>query len=158
MWELKLAGSVLLIFSGIAMGELAADLEKKKLTVIDGWLDLLRFIQEQIDCYLTPVEEMLSVADKTLLKKCHCQRTDRTLEAGLKRSARYLNAEEHRLLSAFVKEIGGSYREEQLKRCDYYRQALLTLRQKQAEELNSKIKLCRGMSVCIAIGAALLLW
>ncbi len=158
MWAFKLAGSALLLLSGIGIGGLAADFEKEKLSVLDGWLDLLRFIQEQIDCYLTPVQDILSVADKALLAQCRCQKADRSLDAGLKRSALYLQAESLRLLSSFIKEIGGSYREEQLKRCDYYRQSLLSLRQKQAEELTGKIKLCRGMSICIAIGAALLLW
>ncbi len=151
-------GSVLLLLAGIGNGELAAGREKERLAVLDGWLELLRFIQEQIDCYLTPVEELLSVADKALLTQCRCQRKDRGLEAGLQRSASALQAESLRLLSAFVGEIGGSYREEQIKRCDYYRQALLSVRQKQAEELRGKSRLYRGMSICAAVGAALLLW
>lgn len=158
MWEFKLLGSAVLLIAGIGNGALAAGHEKEKLAVLDGWLELLRFIQEQIDCYLTPVEELLSVADKALLEQCRCRRKDRSLEAGLQRSAPVLQAESLRLLSAFAKEIGGSYREEQIKRCNYYRQALLSVRQKQAEELCKKSKLYRGMSICAAVGAALLLW
>lgn len=158
MWKLKLLGSALLLLAGIGNGALAVGREKEKLAVLDGWIELLRFIQEQIDCYLTPVEELLLLADKALLEQCRCQRKDCGLDAGLQRSAPSLQAESLRLLSAFAKEIGGSYREEQIKRCNYYRQALLSVRQKQAEELRGKSRLYRGMSICAAIGAALLLW
>ncbi|MBQ2249468.1 MAG: hypothetical protein II326_04770, partial [Clostridia bacterium] len=70
----------------------------------------------------------------------------------------YLSPEAYRLLSGFVREIGSSYREEQLRRCDYYLEAVHPLREKIAEEQPVRIRLSVTLGICLSIATAILLW
>ena len=53
-----------------------ASYEKKKLSVLDAWIDLIFHIRGQIDCYLMPLDEILSCADEAVLKGCMCKRQE----------------------------------------------------------------------------------
>lgn len=152
-----LGGSMVIAAGGTAAFYLAS-YEKKKLSVLDAWIDLIFHIRGQIDCYLMPLDEILSCADEAVLKGCMCRTPHPDLQALAQASSPYFSQESKRLINAFIKEIGGSYREEQLKRCDYYINALRTIRQKIAQELPSRIKLTVSLCICAAIGAAILLW
>ena len=55
---LKLLGCVMLISTGGFAAFQAAALEKKKLSVTEGWLELLFYIRTRIDCHLTPIEQI----------------------------------------------------------------------------------------------------
>lgn len=158
MIHLKMLGGTMVIGAGsIAACYLAAH-ERKKLTVLDAWIDLIFHIRGQIDCYLMPLDEILACADSSILKGCMCRTPHPDLPALLQTSSPYLSEEPKRLLTAFTKEIGGSYREEQLKRCDYYIHTLRAIRQKVAEELPARIKMTISLCICASIAAAILLW
>ncbi|MBQ9760212.1 MAG: hypothetical protein IJW16_02560 [Clostridia bacterium] len=155
---LKLLGAGLITSVGGFAAYSAVRFEKHKLMVLDGWIDLIFHIRGQIDCYLTPLDEILSSADPSILKACMCNTPHPDLHALLEASSPYLAQESRRLLSGFVREIGGSYREEQLRRCDYYINALRVIRDKLAADLPARTKLSVTVSLCIALGAAILLW
>jgi hypothetical protein len=125
---------------------------------LDAWIDLLVYVRGQIDCYLLPLDEILAAADKTLLSACAPSGEPHSLAALLQGALPYLDAEGQRLLSSLVREMGTSYREEQIKRCDYYVQALQLCREKVAQELPARLKMRTTLSVCAAIGVAILLW
>ena len=57
---LKLFGSALLLAVGMAVAYQNARREKQRLEVLDAWIALLRFLRNQIDCYLRPLEEILA--------------------------------------------------------------------------------------------------
>ena len=154
----KLLGCLLVLSAGGLAAFSSVQYEKRRLSVLDGWIGLVFYIRSQIDCYLTPLNEILNGADRELLRACmgdgHC----RDLQGILQNSQLYLGSEAQRLLSAFVRELGSSYREEQVKRCDYYITSLRTLRDKQMEELPAKIRVSVAICLCIAFGVAILLW
>lgn len=125
---------------------------------MDAWIDLLVYVRGQIDCYLLPLDEILAAADKTLLAACAPSGETHSLAALLQGALPYLDAEGQRVLSSLVREMGTSYREEQIKRCDYYVQALQLCREKVAQELPARLKMRTTLSVCAAIGVAILLW
>ena len=158
MLQIKILGGILVLFAGGMAAVSRARFEKKRLAVLDGWLGLLLYIRGQIDCYLMPLDEILALADKTLLSSCMAKKEDTTLSAILASSSPYLDEESRRLLSALVREIGNSYREEQLKRCDFYIDALRTRREKTASELPARLKMGVTLSLCAAVGTAILLW
>ena len=155
---LKLLGCVTLLLMG-GMGALTlVNLERKRLETLDGWIELIFHIRTRIDCYLTPIGEILATADTELLKPCQGVPTDRSLEALLQRGRFLLSPEANRLLTAFAREIGCSYREEQVKRCDYYADALRRLRDKEFDALPARLRVRCALCLCAAIGAAILLW
>ena len=154
----KLLGAALIFFCGGLASFITTQKEKKKLSVLDAWLELLLHMRGQIDCYLTPQDSLLRGAPEQALRACMGKGYQDTPLSLLARSAPYLDAESHRLLSSFIKELGNCYREEQLRRCDYYLQALRATREKIASALPARIKLCSTLCICTSIGTAILLW
>jgi hypothetical protein len=158
MLLIKTLGMGLVLSAGSLAAYSATHFEKRKLSVIDAWIDLILHIRAQIDCYLMPLDEILAGTDEEILKSCMCRTPHPDLFNLLEASSPYLIPQAKRLIAAFVKEIGGSYREEQLRRCDYYVNALRMLRQKIADDLPAKTKVCITFSLCLAIGVIILLW
>ncbi len=154
----KLLGAALILLCGGIASLTASRKEKTKLSVLDAWLELLLHMRGQIDCYLTPQDDLLHGASVQTLRACMGKGYGDTPRSLLARSAPYLDAESHRLLSAFIEELGSCYREEQLRRCDYYLQALRATRQKVAAELPARVKLCSALCICASVGTAILLW
>ena len=158
MTALKLLGVLAMLLSGGIGAWSAVCYERRRLRVLDGWLDMIRHLRSQIDCYLMPLDEILSKSDEAILRACACRTPHPSLPSLLASSRSYLGEESGRLIASFVKEIGGSYREEQLRRCDYYITALRTERNKLAESLPSRIRLSVSLCLCASIGAFILLW
>lgn len=158
MIGIKLLGSLLIVCAGGMAAATVARFERRRLSVLDAWIDLLIHVRGQIDCYLLPLDEILASADKTLLTACSPSGQTDSLAELLQGALPYLDAEGRRLLSSLVRELGSSYREEQIKRCDYYIHALQVCREKVAQALPARLKMGTTISLCIAIGAAILLW
>lgn len=155
---LKLLGALLIVAVGGFAALASAHYEKKRLAVVDGWIDLIRYIRGQIDCYLMPIGEILSGGDRALFEACMSPANAADLPAILSSSSIYLDGNVKRLLESFVREIGPGYREEQLKRCDYFLSSLGGEREKIARELPIRIRLCVTLCLCIALTTAILLW
>ncbi len=151
-------GGLILLGTGGFAAFKAITYEKKKLSVTDGWLELLFYIRTRIDCHLTPIEQIFEEASPALLHACMGQDTDKTPAQLLKHSKAYLEEESVRLLDSFSREIGSCYREEQVKRCDYFISALRKIRDKQIAELPAKLKTRGALCMCGAVGLAILLW
>lgn len=154
----KLLGGGLIVLAGGIVAHQTVKREKKRLSVLDGWLDLLLYIRGQIDCYLMPLDEILAAADKTLLVRAGAVRATDSLRAIYASALPYLDAESGRLIASLIRELGTSYREEQVKRCDYYLGALQKQREKLAAELPARVKMYTTLSICAAVGTAILLW
>ncbi len=157
MMVLKLIGGGILLAVGAFSAYHTIRYEKKRLSVLEGWLDLVLYIRSQIDCFLTPLHEILAAGEPSAPGTGIPDGTG-NLSALLKASSVYLDEENRRFLEAFVREIGSGYREEQLHLCDYYIGVLRTRREKAAAELPRRIRACRALCLCIAAGSAILLW
>lgn len=155
---MKLLGGLLILAVGGVAAYGTSKYERKRLAVLDGWIDLIVYIRSQIDCYLMPLNEILQCGDRTVLDACMSPANATDLGAILDASSLYLDGERLRLLKNFVQETGSSYREEQLRRCDYYITALRTQREKIASELPARRRLCVTLCLCVACGTAILLW
>ncbi len=159
MTQIKILGGLLLLLAGGMAAFGIVRLERKRLSVLDAWLELLGYVRGQIDCFLTPLDEILKSADKALLDACgYSGKEPLTLAVLWKDSAPYPDAECRRLLASLVRELGAGYKEEQLKRCDYYIDSLRRQRDKMAVELPVKLKMGVTVCLCCAIGTAILLW
>jgi hypothetical protein len=155
---LKLCGCLFVLTSGTFGAFSLVKYQKTKLRVLDAWIDLIFFIRTQIDCYLMPIGEILQSAEPSLLSICACGKKAVSLSTLLQGAQRWLEPEAHRLLDSFIREIGSSYREEQVKRCDYYTERLSHVREKQMEALPSKTRGSAVLCICASLGVAILLW
>ena len=105
-----------------------------------------------------PLDDILSGGDRALFEACMSPRNAADLPAILEASQIYLDGDAKRTLESFVREIGAGYREEQLKRCDYFIASLRAQRERIAAELPLRMRLCATLCVCIALATAILLW
>ncbi len=158
MLILKIIGSVLILFAGGAGAVSLVRMEQQRLSVLDGWIDLLQFIRSSIDCFLAPMGEIFTKIDPDLFFACMGREKTKNFEELLAASRLFLCGDAHRQLRSFFREIGGGNREDQIKRCDYAIDALRTVRDKQAEELAPKQKAHAAICICAAFAVAILLW
>ena len=157
MIPLKLMGGGMIIVVGIAAAILGVRREKRRLTILDGWIDLISYIRNQIDLYLTPLDEILQKADPTehfSIKRDQAV----TLQSLYNATAWWLGAEEKRLIGEFVREIGDGYREDQIRKCNYFLDSLRVLRADRAAELLPRIRVMLAIGLCASLGATILLW
>ena len=154
---LKLFGAVLVLLVGTASALGTVRYEKKRITVLDAWIDLILYIQAEIDCYLTPLQDMLRISNSPLMHVLQeGEKTD--LGAILRSTSIYLDGNTKRLLESFVRKIGDGYREEQLKHCEYYLSSLRRERERMSGELPMRIRLYSAVCICTSLGTAILLW
>lgn len=155
---LKFLGALLIFAVGVFAAFVSVQYEKKRLSVVDGWIDLILYIRSQIDCYLMPLDDILSGGDRALFEACMSPSNAADLPAILEASGIYLDGDGKRLIESFVREIGAGYREEQIKRCDFFISSLRTQRERIAAQLPLRTRLCATLCICIALATAILLW
>lgn len=155
---LKLLGAALILAVGVLCAFLSVRYEKKRICILDGWIDLIQYIRAKIDCYLMPIGEILTSTDRPLRTLCELDGAQSDLAAILRASRAFLDGETLRLLNGFVSEIGTTYREEQLRRCDYYLLALRMQRERCSAELPTKKRISVSLCLCVSVGTAVLLW
>lgn len=155
---LKFLGALLIFAVGIFAAFVSVQYEKKRLSVVDGWIDLILYIKGQIDCYLMPLDDILSGGDRALFEACMSPSNAADLPAILNASQIYLDGDAKHTLESFVREIGSGYREEQLKRCDFFISSLQTQRERIAADLPMRVRLCATLCICLSLATAILLW
>ncbi len=154
----RVLGIGMLLFCGLALSFLWVARERRRFGVLVGWAELIDFIRGQIDCFLSPMDEILAAADPALLHACGLRGDKVSLSVLLEASRADLGREAERLLAAFVRECGGGYREEQVKRCDYYIAALRRLCERYEKELPQRLRLGTTLCLCATAGLLILLW
>ena len=155
---LKFLGALLILSVGIFAAFVSVQYEKKRVSVVDGWIDLILYIRGQIDCYLMPLNDILSGGDRALFEACMSPSNAADLPAILSASQIYLDGDSKRTLEGFVREIGTGYREEQLKRCDFFISSLRSQRERIAAALPLRVRLCSTLCICLSLATAILLW
>ena len=151
----KALGLLLLLACGVALGLLLASFHKKRCRQAEGFLALLRYIRLQIDCFSLPVERILATIDDELRADCRVPENAGDFPALLAGTHLLLPLEMQELLASFCRDLGTSYREDQLRCCDYYLSRLSPYCTRIREELPRRIKL--SLLLPTALTAALLL-
>jgi len=158
MTILKLFGVILILGAGASAVSFSVRFEKRKIAVLAGWIDLIRYIRAQVDCYPLPLPQILERADHALFESCFCRHPTPDLTTIYHASQIYLDAEAKRLLSSFVREFHYETRAELLRRSDYYAGELGRLREKRMEEFTAKSRVIFAVCMGAAILISILLW
>lgn len=158
MMTLKLIGSLLFALSGVVMALSFSRFQTKKLNTIDGFMSLLFYIKGQIDCFARPRSEILSTLPAEVFCACNCPHGAETLEELVEASRIYLDDEPLRLVASFAAEFGSTFRDEQLRRCDYYISALSEERRRVFSEVQSKSRAGSALWICACVGIIILIW
>lgn len=155
---IKLIGSLLLALAGVGLAGAVCRFEKKRLEVLDGFISLLFFIKGQIDCYSLPISDILASTPAEIRERCMYDGKSGDMESMIKNCRIYLEDESARLLYSFAAEFGSTYRDEQLRRCDYYISALDEQRRRLADDVPVRAKVGSAITVCSALGLMIILW
>lgn len=158
MLACKIAGALLVLASGICLAVGASRFERSRLQVHDGLISLLFFIKGRIDCYAMPADQILLEMDKGILADCKCPGQVESIEALLPHVKPYLDPETYRVLQSFGQGLGGGFRDEQIKRCDYYIELLRQKRMQLESELPARVRTNGMIWILCAVGAVILLW
>ena len=105
------------------------------------------------------LREILCGADISLIESCGYRGgVPKSLTEMLPHGKIYLETESLRLLMQFSEEFGSTYKQEQLRRCDYYIEALLERRRLLCDEIPSKSKVGSAVWMCASFALMIILW
>ena len=158
MLAFKIVGALLVLASGAGRALGAARYERARLRVHDALISMIFYIKGRIDCYAMPVEQIMRTMDKSILADCRCPGQVDSIDALLPHVKSYLDPETYRVLQSFGAGLGGGFRDEQIKRCDYYMELLREKRMQLESELPARAKTNGVIWILCALGAVILLW
>ena len=159
MIALKWIGAVCMMAAGLWTALVMIGRERKRLTVLEAWIELIDHIRTEIDLYLTPLDEALQSAEPTLFKKLGVDsNAPIELDTLVKKSEPFWERESRRAIQTLVRELGASYREQQIKQCELQRSILERVREAVAAQLPQKTRLYTTLCLCTAAGLLILLW
>ncbi|MBR6727373.1 MAG: hypothetical protein IKM08_04195 [Clostridia bacterium] len=158
MISFRLLGVLLLLGVGVGLGVALAAYERRRCRQAEGFLELLRHIRMQIDCFSLSVPRILSRCDGRILTDCGVECEKLTDFVTLLRGTRlYVPEEFGRLLWDFAERLGGSYREDQLRCCDYFLERLIPQCDRLRNELPRRERMLLLLPIAFAAMLALLL-
>ncbi len=151
-------GIALLLSCGVLAGVFLAGFERARCLQAEGFVDLIRNIRLQIDCFGTPIGKILSSLDEHLYRALGAPRAAPDLHALLGGTLLLVDRDFARLLWDFAASLGTGYRDEELRYCDYYLARLSPLAQKNRDELEKRLRLCVILPLALSAALILLLW
>ena len=114
-------GAILLLGGGAWVGFVLCSYERRRCRQAEGVLALVRRIREGIDCFSVPISEILAKCDARIWTDCDIGDAEFSdLPSLLRGCTLYLPLDMQRLLTDLSERLGGGYREEQLRCCDYF--------------------------------------
>ena len=155
---LKLVGGIIVIISSVFVAVAHRNFQERRLRTLDGFIALLMYIKGQVDCYALPLYEILMSVPPEILCNCNCPEGAESLDELVSESRIYLEEESLRLLEAFSVEFGSTFREEQLRRCDFYLNSLVEERKRLSEDVVKRSRVGSALSICSSLGLLILLW
>ena len=160
----KLLGSTSILLSASIFYFETRKYEKEKLKQTDAFISLLRYIKKQIDCFSAPISVIMAQCNKKLLEDCGIDTksiNDLSYNDFFARIIEncdfYIDNEAIEILQKFGHEFGKTYRDEQLRSCDYYISELVKYREKIALEIPKERKMRFAVMFCASASLILLL-
>ena len=154
----KWLGNILLLGCGLLGSMLGARFERARCLQSEGFVDLIRNIRLQIECFGTPISKILSGLDDKLYASLGVKQVPHDLDTLLSQTLLLVDREFLKLLREFAKSLGTGYREEELRYCDYYLARLVPLAQNMRDELEKRVRLALILPPALSAALILLLW
>lgn len=152
----KIFGVLLLLGCGMLSAALWVAFERRRCRQAQGFVALLRYVRMQVECFSLPVARILERCDGQILTDCGVEaELPGDLSALLTGARLYLPEEFCRLLADFSGQLGGCYRAEQLRCCDYYLERMIPLCDRMRGELPKRERM--ALTLPMAVTAILLL-
>ena len=157
MRSFKTLGLLFILGSGILTSVMLTRFEQKRCRQAEGFLALVRHVRLQIDCFSLPVPRILETLPSQIRTACYIPPNVCDFGALLTQTPLLLPEEVTELLHAFGRDLGSSYREDQLRLCDYYITRLSPHCERIRADLARKSRLALALPRAAAAALALLL-
>lgn len=155
----RLLGGICLVGSGIWFYLARDSFQKKKCTQLDAYIKLLKYIKNQVECYMKPIDSIMGSCSPELLELCgidDCKNTS-TLDKALDGASFFIDEDAIDVLYRFSADYGRGYLSEQIRSCDRYSLELEELRKIYYEKRRKDKKLSLAISVSISLSLFLIL-
>ncbi len=153
----KIIGGLLLITVALVASAVMIIKERRRLSQLRAFSELIEFIYKQIEAFNLPIAEILSIADPELLRECGFSDKVSDFKGLLSHEGLFIDAKTKSLVFNFVTGLGRSYRDEQLRHCEYYLKEIKGYTELAAAEYPKKCKLILTLSLCAALGLIIIM-
>lgn len=158
MLVLKIVGALILVCSGAFAAHVLNAGEALRLKQTEGFMTLFRTVKTQIDCFALPIGDILRALDRDTLDACGYREEKKPSQLlELSEKCEVYDAVACSVFEQFAREFGRSYREEEVRACEYYLSLLEDRRVTLSGELPVKKKRNLTLCLCAALALALLL-
>lgn len=155
----RMLGGVCLVSSGLWVYFIRDKFQKRKCIQLDAYINLLKYIKNQVECYMKPIDSILSSCSCELLSLCGISSLGSmsSLEQMLENTSFYIDDDAIDVLYRFSKDYGKGYLDEQIKSCEKYTKELEELRTVYYEKRRKDKKLSLAISISISLSLFLIL-
>ena len=156
---IKLFGAVLIFLCGAALAHLLNGKARNMLAQVEGFIELVRRLRGEIDCFSMPIPVALASFSDDLFRKCGfggSAKSVRTVEE-LVCGCEMFSSELADIMSGFALHVGRGYKSEQLALCDRTLERLEAYRLSLASELPAKQKTNGTLCLCGALAVVILI-
>lgn len=159
MSTIRIIGSAILLCVSIILSQAITSTVRKREVELVEICDLIRFIRNNIDSFLTPIGAILSGYSSPALKRCGFTSAMHIsgLAAAVNTDGISLFGNERELLSAFAEKLGLGYREEEVRLCDYYLAEFTEIAKREKEENDKKSRMYRYLPPLAALSLIIIL-
>lgn len=156
MIVVKVIGASIITITALFSYSEIIKFQKKRIKQINAFIDLIDYIKNQVECFLLPLDQILDRCDKNLLNNCgiNSKRSKyKNMDELIESANFYCDDEVIELLNQFSDSFGKAYLHEQLRSCEYFRNELIKIRNKNQEKdaKNQKIQLAVFLSASFSI-------
>lgn len=154
----KVLGAFLWLISGVYVSTEINKLSKARLEQVSAFIELISFVRLNIDCYATPMPDILAECDSKLIERCGGENADKsTLANFFDSSDIILPKDAKKAVGEFCHTVGKGYKDSEIRMCDSYIIRLEKLREELSAKQPGSEKLSLTMCICI-FGTLLLLF
>ena len=153
----KIIGMTLIAVGGLVLALMLNKMAEQELNEATSWVEVLKYITDQVSVFAMPISEIMSKCDRELLLSCGIDR-DYASESSFKllvQRRRSHSKENQKIICAFAESFGKNDRSEQIRECEYYTRLMESRRSTLAEKLPKQKKI--NFTLCISSALALII-
>ncbi len=119
---IRICGLILLLSASVGVSFTLIGREAKRIRELEGICELIRYIKNNIDSFLMPLEGIFLSFHCDELEKCGFEAEMKAHGLAAAAGADFLSVDGKALgaLSAFAGSLGTGFRDDEVKRCEYY--------------------------------------
>lgn len=114
----KLFGTALVLGASVVSASTLVGEERHKIVELETYIELLRYIRNQIDLYSAPLGKIFLGCQDSILRKLSITERVNSFGEILEKSALKVGEDSKKTLCEFANSLGKNYRDVQIKLCD----------------------------------------